>query len=521
MNKSFNLTIKVLIALAFISMSFKIKPIKESFENFLPSKVYKVHYNFYTKANDKKIFVKTYLPISNERQRIVAKKEQSNKMTFKIKKEEENIRGIWRAKSGSKFYTINYSFVFKGKAAQYKIADNLPIQTSEHFKDDTYVRAEEHIQVDHYKIDSLANSLTKGTKDLKSLIRKLYDYVYQIPSAPIRDLTSALKAFEQNQASCNGKARLFVALCRNRGVPARLKGGLILEQTKKRTSHLWSEVYIQGKWIPFDVLNNHFAYLPAYYLEIYTGDHFLITHTPNILFDYNYEIKKGNNVPFINATSDGGLLEHPISFIGLSKSNLISQNILNFLILLPLGGLLVALLKNVIGLKIYGIFLPILMAFTFTTTGLVTGLLLFFIITIVVMLISIPLHTWGLLHTPKMVVVLSASVILILLLLSIGLHYKIQWLQSLSFFPIIVTSITAERFTRAIEEDGYNNAIKKMLQTLVVILLCYVVFSSATIKIVFLVFPELFLIIIAMSMLLGKWIGLRLFEYQRFNAILN
>ncbi len=136
-------------------------------------------------------------------------------------------------------------------------------------------------------------------------------------------------------------------------------------------------------------------------------------------------------------------------------------------------------------------------------------------------LISFPLHKWGLLHTPKMVVVLSSSVIMILLLISIGLYYEIKWLQSLSFFPIIVTSITAERFTRAIEEDGYESALRKMGQTLIAILLCYLVFSSDTIKITLLVLPELFLIIIIMSLMLGKWIGLRLFEYQRFNSLIS
>ncbi|CAL2092179.1 7TM domain-containing protein [Tenacibaculum sp. 190524A05c] len=520
MTQSFNTTMKVLIVLALISMSFKIKPIKESFETFLPSKVYQVNYNFFTKSKDKKIFVKTYLPSNNERQRIEKREEKSNKMDFKVKREGENKRGIWRSTTKSKFYTIKYSFIFKGKATKYKIADNLSIPVTYSRNKFTYLKEEEHIEVHHPKIDSLANSLTKDKNDLKSLIKCLYDYVHEIPSAPIRDLTSALRAFEQNQASCNGKARLFVALCRNKGIPARLKGGLILEETKKRTSHLWSEVYVQGKWIPFDVLNNHFAYLPAHYLEIYTGDHFLITHTPNILFDYNYEIKKGNHIPFIDATTTNGLSNHPVSFIGLLHSNLISKHILDFLLLLPLGGLLIALLKNVIGLKTYGIFLPILISFTFTTTGLFTGLFLFLLITVLVVLISVPLHKWGLLHTPKMVVVLSTSVIMILALISIGLQYKIHWLQSLSFFPIIVTAITAERFTRAIEEDGYDSALRKMGQTLIAILLCYLVFSSDTIKITLLVLPELFLIIIVMSLMLGKWIGLRLFEYQRFNAII-
>lgn len=521
MNKSFNVTMKVLLLLAVISMSFKIKPIKESFETFLPSKVYEVNYKYIFKSKEKEVFIKSYLPVDNERQKIENRVEVSENMNFSINKEGDNRRGIWRSEKNVKNSSVQYRFLFKGKAKKYEIAENLSLPTTINYDKIGYLQEEKYIEVTNDKIDSLAKTLTEGSTSLKSLIQDLYKYVYEIPSAPISDLTSALQAFEQNKASCNGKSRLFVALCRNRGIPARLIGGLILENTKKRTSHLWSEVYIHGKWIPFDVLNNHFAFLPANYLEIYSGDKFLITHSKDILFDYAYEISKVNHIPFIDSISNDNLMKHPVSFIGLLKSNLISKHILDFMLLLPLGGLLIALLKNVVGLKTYGIFLPILISFTFTTTGIFTGIFLFFLITVLVVLISFPLHKWRLLHTPKMVVVLSSSVIMILLLISIGLYYEIKWLQSLSFFPIIVTSITAERFTRAIEEDGYESALRKMGQTLIAILLCYLVFSSDTIKITLLVLPELFLIIIVMSLMLGKWIGLRLFEYQRFNSLIS
>ena len=520
MTKSFNITIYILLGLALISIGFKVMPLTETLGGFMPNTIYTVSYNFYIKGNDKKVFVKSYLPESNTRQKISNVEQKYDKMNFKIRQEDENKRGIWRSKSMSKFHSISYDFLFKGKAVQYNIADNLPIETSSILYS-KYVIEEEHIEVNHPSIDSLARVLTEDVKDLKSYIHRLYDYVNTIPSAPIRDLTSALKAFKQNQASCNGKARLFVALCRNRGIAARLKGGLILEETKKRTSHLWAEININDTWIPFDVLNDHFAYLPANYLELYTGDHFLITHTPNVLFDYNYEMKPANNLPFVDTTNIDKLSKHPISLIKIFDSKIISKNVLYFLLLLPLGGLLISLIKNVIGLKTFGIFLPVLIAYTLTTTGYFTGMLVFLMMTLIVVLLSFPLNKWGLLYTPKMAVVLTSTIIIMLLLLSVELHYKLQWLSSLTFFPIIIISIMAERFSRAIEEDGHQKALSTLLQTLVATSICFLVFSSVTIKTTLLLFPELLLVVLVVSLKLGKWVGLRLFEYQRFSKLIS
>ena len=62
-----------------------------------------------------------------------------------------------------------------------------------------------------------------------------------------------------------GKNRLFIALLRARGIPARLCKGLILENTSKRTSHAWTEIFVVDKWIPFCPTNGYFAEIPENY----------------------------------------------------------------------------------------------------------------------------------------------------------------------------------------------------------------------------------------------------------------
>ena len=520
-SKSLFISLSLIVIAAVISMSFKILPLMDASQDFLPSAIYKVNYNFYAKGKDKKIFIKTYLPLSNERQKISKEKEHSKNMEFVIHGEGQNQRGIWRAKNKSRFQTVRYSFIYQGKAVKYIIDDRLSLNQNLSELEKEFLNEADHIEVNHPKIEAIAVELSEGKDDLKSLIKDLYDFVHEMPSAPIRDLTTALAALEQNQASCNGKARLFVALCRNRGIPARLKGGLILEETKKRTSHLWTEVYIKDKWVPFDVLNDHFASLPAHYLELYTGDHFLITHTPNVLFDYNYEISKANLLPFIKLEANQSLENHPISLMELSESKVISKQGLDFLLLLPIGGLLIALIRNVIGLKTFGVFLPILVAYTLTFSGFLTGLVVFIAMNVIVVLLSIPLNRWGLLYTPKIVSILSFTVVCYLILMKIGLKYEFPGIESIGLFPIIIIAIMAERFSRSIDEDGYKLAISTFIQTLIATVMCYIVFASLAIKTLFLIFPELILLCLVLCIVLGKWIGLRLSEFNRFKLLLD
>lgn len=521
-NKIFNVTVIGITLLALLSISFKIKPVINAYDNYLPKEVYKVNYSFFSKGEDTPIFIKCFVPQNNERQKISEIKNNSPFMNFNAIKQEENLRGIWRSvDSSNRFYEVNYSFTFKGKAKKYTLSSNIPLNKVYSKSVEKYLKEEEYMQVTHPKIDSLAKALTGNANDLKTAIHNIYNYVYEIPSAPIRDLTSALTTLEQNRASCNGKSRLFVALCRNSGIPARLVGGIVLERNQKRTSHLWAEVLVKDKWVPFDALNGHFAYLPAHFLELYIGDHFLITRTPNILFDYEYKIEEVNHVPLLSFTENNVITKHPISLLKLSESGIMPKSVLNFLLLLPLGGLLISLFKNVVGLKTYGIFLPILIAYTFTNTGYFTGLSLFLLILLLVAFVSFPLNKWRLLYTPKIVIILTITVLFIFTLITIGITYNINWILALSFFPIIITSIMAERFARAIDEDGYEIAFSKMIQTLIATSFCYLVFKAVAIKSILLIFPELILIMIAGNLMLGKWIGLRLIEYHRFKYIIK
>ena len=58
-------------------------------------------------------------------------------------------------------------------------------------------------------------------------------------------------------------------------------------------------------------------------------------------------------------------------------------------------------------------------------------------------------------------------------------------------------------------------------QTALVVAACYAVIESAALQAVFLAFPELLLLVLAVDLWVGRWMGLRLTEYFRFAGLME
>lgn len=522
MNSKTNLkiTLVVITIIAMFSMGLKIKPILNNYDNFNPEKVYKINYKFFFKSGDKNTTIKAYFPRNNSRQRISKEKiKNDNSLSF-LKKEErgDNIRAIWDTDNKNTFHSIDYQFIFEGKEKKFKIPKIFNEESSKHKE---YLESTKNIQSNDQIINDLASLLGKNAINDREVIKNIFDYVYTIPSAPITTLTDAVTTIEQNKASCNGKSRLFVALSRNLGYPSRIKGGIIVENADKRTSHAWTEILINGVWVPFDGLNNHFAYLPANYLELYQGDKALITHTAGIQFDYTYKMDRVNHISFLKMDEEELRNLPSFSLWNLVNKNVIPVNSLHLLLLLPIGGLLVAFLRNIVGLKTFGVFLPVLIAFSLLHTGFISGIVIFIGLIMFIGLISYPFDRLGLLYTPKLVISLTIMVCVILLATHFGIKNNIEWLTKLTFFPIIILTISAERFSRSTLEDGYKKAIDKLFQTLIATSISYLILSWSWLPSILILFPEIVLLIIMLATFLGRYIGIRWVELFRFKPLLK
>ncbi|MEM1336285.1 MAG: 7TM domain-containing protein [Bacteroidota bacterium] len=517
--KQFKFLLLGLGVLSVVSIVYKGKLLSKQENTFKADDSYSITYRYFFKTDTGSTFIKTYLPKNNDRQQITGQKNSlPQHIRFSTWAEGTNLIGKWLTEADNTYESVSYSFVFKGKGKVFGLPMNFkpPPMGME-----LYLGATENIQATAAPIAQLAENLKQSATSDRATLQALFNYVYNIPSAPIITLTDALAALERNKASCNGKSRLLVALARNLGYPARIRGGIILKASNKRTSHAWTELFIDGVWVPFDALNGHFAYLPANYLELYEGDAYLIKHSPGIQFDYSYDIQRKESLPLLDEEAEQGKKITTFSLWGLVKNRSISKKNLFLLLLLPLGGLIVALLRNVVGIQTFGVFLPVLIAFSLLETGFTTGMVLFLFLILFVGLITRPFDAMGLLHTPKLVISLTLMVLVMALGNYLGISFGIPWLGSLTLFPTIILTISAERFSKLIVEDGFQKATGTLLQTLLAVGVCFLLFSVKGLDAILILFPELLLLVIGACMVLGRYVGLRWTELLRFQPLLN
>jgi hypothetical protein len=131
------------------------------------------------------------------------------------------------------------------------------------------------------------------------------------------------------------------------------------------------------------------------------------------------------------------------------------------------------------------------------------------------------LHKLQLLHSPTLAILLTLVAVSMLGTTMLAERLELVQLTRISLFPIAVLAITAERFYLAIVDQGPREASKQLAGTLIVIAGCYVVMNSLALQVIIIGFPEVLLLVTAVNLYLGRWVGLRLLEYRRFRQVLT
>jgi alpha-L-glutamate ligase-like protein len=382
---------------------------------------------------------------------------------------------------------------------------------------------EEGIQVGHPEIRDLWASIQPDdSRELVPVLTSIYDYTYQgIEGAPFKGFTDALTALRLGRASCNGKGRLFVALARTNGIPARLVGGVIMNEGSKKTSHQWLEVLIEGRWVPFDPTNGHFASLPENYLRLYTGDHALFRHTRNINFDYRFTINPVSQSPALFEFDENEPTLNRFNAAQLMRLTGLPEEMIGVFLLFPLAALVTIFLRSVVGLKTFGIFMPMLIAAACVNTGLWLGLATFSGIVAFAILALVYFNRFNVLKIPRLAAVITICTVLFVgVLLWLGNRTSLQF-GILALFPVVIISFLAERIHNMLDDEDWKGLATSGAGTIVTIIACYIVFSSVLLKGLFALMPELLLLVLGVQLAIGQWSGMRLQEFVRFRSILD
>jgi len=315
-------------------------------------------------------------------------------------------------------------------------------------------------------------------------------------------------------------AKLATIFLAGAQIPARIAHGIQLRnQAGPVQSQQLLEVHDGVQWLYFDPKTLEQG-LPPDFLIWWRGDTSVASLEGGDNLDVTLAVQQNLLASMVVAERRAELTgSHAIDF-SLFALPIATQAVYAVLMMIPIGALVIMLLRNFIGVKTFGTFMPVLVALAFRETQLLWGLVLFAMIVSLGLAIRFYLEKLRLLLVPRLTTVLTVVVLLMAGISVLSQKLELQPGLSIALFPMVILSMTIERMSIVWEERGASEALQEGIGSLLVAAVAYIVMGIVWLEHIIFVFPELLLLVISMSLLAGRYTGYRLLELRRFKALL-
>ena len=207
--------------------------------------------------------------------------------------------------------------------------------------------------------------------------------------------------------------------------------------------------------------------------------------------------------------------------INLILSQGVDVDTVYLILALPFVATLIAAFRQIVGIKSFGIYTPLVLTFAFWAVGLKYGLAIFIVIFVTGTAVRYILKNFRLLYMPRMAIVLTVISLAILTLLAVGGYLQKTGLASASILPILILITLIEKFISTQVEKGFRTAAVLSIETLAISIAGYYFIIWDVFRNLVLSHPEYILLLFVVNIFLGKWTGLRLREYFRFKDVIK
>ncbi len=322
-----------------------------------------------------------------------------------------------------------------------------------------------------------------------------------------------------DQASVDYKTNLVIDLLALENISARIVRGLYLEGgRRKQTLSNFVEVHNGSQWLLFNQETGEIG-LPENFLIWQHGAESLLDviggQNSRVSFSIIENVQSSRDLALLNnENKQATIIDFSIYSLPIEQ-----QNAFKMILLLPIGALIVVILRLIIGIRTSGTFMPILIALALIQTTLLTGIIMFLTVVSTGLLIRNYLSHLNLLFVARISAVI---IVVILIMASISIiSNKIGVSQALTvtFFPLVILAWTIERMSVLWEEDGPREVFIQGSGSLITAVIAYLFMTNNTIAYLTFNFPELLLVNLAFILILGQYTGYRLTELYRFNSL--
>lgn len=302
-------------------------------------------------------------------------------------------------------------------------------------------------------------------------------------------------------------------------IPARSAHGLRLTRSAVQEEPLtWIQAWTGSRWVDIELATGVRYEHPASLLPLAIGRPAVVLASGEVVrtrWDIRREVTSTWLLHYARITKATDWLNQ-LSLFNLPPE---FQETFRVLLLVPLSALLVCVFRNIVGLPTFGIFMPVLMALAFRATGLAYGLGIFAFVIFIGYGFRRGVNNLRLLLVPRLAVLLSMVIFFIVIFAIIGNMYGVREFMAVGLLPIVILTMTIERFFILVEESGVREALKTAAGTAVVSTLTYGIILWEPLQLTFFVYPELIFAVTGLQVLVGRYTGFRLSEFGRFKAL--
>jgi hypothetical protein len=361
----------------------------------------------------------------------------------------------------------------------------------------------------------------EGKSDDTSIVEAMYNFVTKIPTEPARSApVSARECLRERRGDSGGKARLLVALCRSRGIPARLVSGVVRSAGQDQPLHHWAEAWVNQQWLPMCPSRHRFGqeHMKGY-LAVHVGDDDLVRcRTP---VELGFIVHAPPRGAVVEEDSPVHRFWEKISLTSLGRGE---RKLVGFLLLLPLAALIVSFVRTVIGVPTFGTFSPALLGLAFLDVkSLHWGLAIFVMIVLVGWGMRHLLEGFHLLQVPRTSALLTLILMLLIAVIvaASNANPRIAATHYISLFPLVILTHLVERFWTVEAEDGTASSFKTLVGTMAVAATVSLSLAPTAVSLWMFRYPETLGVVLATQLVLGRYTGYRLTELYRFADLLE
>lgn len=330
-----------------------------------------------------------------------------------------------------------------------------------------YLQDHPILQITSAEVEQRAAQLIAEASETQDAAARLFRYVESLPKAFVERTLPVDELLRDARVTVFERGYTLVALARAAGIPARVVRGVMLEPKADVRMHYWVELLLDDVWQSYDPSFGYLREVPANYLPL--GRSLL-----DVVRISDGQIKSRQ----ISIENQDELLELPDEssdsvwqvwdFAGLSLD---TRLLLSTLFLMPLGVLVTALATELVGVRLYGVFTPTLLAASWVYVPWQAALVILATVLIVGVL-GRALMPSDLARQIRLAVVVTFVCLGVAISASLMEHFELLFGGQLALLPVVVLVNLVDRFYAQLDEHHVRSAIYRLAWTLLVSLIC-------------------------------------------------